>query len=116
MAQLGADEVEGGAVLGGVAGAHSLADVVVVGEAPVRARLVVDAVAERQEVEALDPPGRPVEAAQDLAEPAERAGREAAEDDARAPGLAQNVVDAVRPPGPEHADHAAATDVDQVLG
>ena len=58
-------------------------------------------------------PWKPVTASR---EPAERAGREAAEDDARLPGFAQDRVDPVRPPDPEQADHAAAADVDQVLG
>ena len=79
-------------------------------------RLVVDAVAERQQAQALDPPRRAVEAGHRLGEPAERAGREAAEDDPRFPGLAQDLVDPVRPPDAEQADHAAAADVDQVLG
>ena len=76
----------------------------------------MDAVAERQQAEPLDPPRRAVEAGHRLREPAERAGREPAEDDARFPGFAQDHVDAVRAPDPEQADHAAAADVDQVLG
>ena len=115
-AQLGADEVQGGAVLGRVAGAHPLAQEAVVGLAPVAAALVVDAVAERQQAEALEPFRCAVEAGHRLGEPAERAGGEAAEDDPRLPGLAQDLVDPVRPPDPEQADDAAAADVDQVLG
>ena len=76
----------------------------------------MDAVAERQQAEPLEPLRRAVEAGHRLGEPAERAGREAAEDDARFPGFAQDLVDPVRPPDPEQADHAAAADVDQVLG
>ena len=76
----------------------------------------MDAVAERQQAEPLDPLRRAVEAADRLGEPAERAGREAAEDDARLPGLAQDRVDPVRAPDAEQADDAAAADVDQVLG
>ena len=49
-------------------------------------------------------------------EPAERAGREAAEDDPRFPRLAQDRVDPVGPPDPEQADDAAAANVDQILG
>ena len=99
-----ADEVQGGAVLGRVAGAHPLAQEAVVGSAPLRAGLVVDAVAERQQAEALEPLRRAVEAGHRLGEPAERAGREAAEDDPRFPGLAQDLVDAVRAPDAEQAD------------
>ena len=57
-----------------------------------------------------------VVAADRLGEPAQRAGAEAAEDDARLPGLAQDLVDAVRAPDAEQAQEAAAADVDQVLG
>ena len=87
-----------------------------VGEAAAGAGLVVDAVAERQQPEPLDPLRRAVEPGHRLREPAERAGREPAEDDPRFPRFAQDDVDAVRPPDPEQADHAAAADVDQVLG
>ena len=76
----------------------------------------MDAVAERQQAEPLDPPRGAVEAGHRLGEPAERAGREAAEDDPGFPGFAQDLVDPVRAPDPEQADHAAAADVDQVLG
>ena len=76
----------------------------------------MDAVAERQQAEPLEPLRRAVEAGHRLGEPAERAGREAAEDDPRFPGFAQDRVDPVRPPDPEQADDAAAADVDQVLG
>ena len=88
----------------------------VVGEAPLGAGLVVDAVAEGQQAEPLDPARGAVEAGHRLGEPAERAGREPAEDDAGLPGFAQDLVDPVRPPDAEQADHAAAADVDQVLG
>jgi hypothetical protein len=50
-----------------------------------------------------------------LGEPAERAGTQSAENDAGPPRLAQGPVDAMRPPDAEHADHAAAADIDQVL-
>ena len=76
----------------------------------------MDAVAERQQPHSLDSLRGAVEAADRFGEPAERAGGEAAEDDAGFPGFAQDLVDAVRPPNPEQADHAAAADVDQVLG
>ena len=87
-----------------------------VGLAALGAALVVDAVAERQQPEAAQPFRLPVEAAHRLGEPAERAGREAAEDHPRFPGLAQDRVDPVRAPDAEQADDAAAADVDQVLG
>ena len=89
-AQLGAGEVQRGAVLGRVARRHPLAQEAVVGEAAARLRLVVDAVAERQQPQALDPARLAVEAGHRLGEPAQRAGREAAEDDPRLPGLAQD--------------------------
>ena len=76
----------------------------------------MDAVAERQQAQALHPARRAVEAGHRLGEPAERPGGEAAEDDAPLPGLAQDRVDPVRPPDAEQADDAAAADVDQVLG
>ena len=76
----------------------------------------MDAVAEWQQPEALDPLRRAVEAGDRFLEPAERAGGEAAEDDAGFPCFAQDLVDAVGPPDAEQADHAAAADVDQVLG
>src|SRR4051794_28080464 len=50
-----------------------------------------------------------------LLEPAERAGREAAEDHPRLPCLAEDLVDSVRSPDPEQADDAPAAHVDQVL-
>ena len=115
-AQLGAVEVQRGAVAGRVAGAHPVAKEAVVGEAAARLRLVVDAVAERQQPQALDPARLAVEAGYRLGEPAQRPCREPAEDDAGIPGLAQDLVDPMRPPDPEQADHAAAADVDQVLG
>ena len=86
-----------------------------VGLAPARLAFVVDAVAERQQAEALEPRGRAVKAGHRLREPAERARREAAEDDPRLPAFAQDLVDPVRFPDAEQADHAAAADVDQVL-
>ena len=76
----------------------------------------MDAVAEGEQAEALDAARRAVEPGHRLLEPAQRARREAAEDDAGLPRLAQDLVDPVRPPDPEQADHAAAADVDQVLG
>ena len=105
-----------GAVLGRVARPHPLAQEVVVGLAPFGAGLVVDAVAERQQPQALEPLRGAVEAGHRLGEPAERAGREPAEDDPGLPGFAQDLVDPVGAPDPEQADHAAAADVDQVLG
>ena len=77
--------------------------------------LVVDAVAEREQAEPLDPLRRAVEPGHRFREPAQRAGREPAEDDPGFPGFAQDRVDAMRAPDAEQADHAAAADVDQVL-
>src|SRR6202000_215692 len=65
--------------------------------------------------EPLEPRRLPVEAGHRLGEPAERARREAAEDDPRFPALAQDLVDPVRFPDAEQADDAATADVDQVL-
>ena len=70
----------------------------VVGLAAVGLARVVDRVAPRQQPQPLDALGRAVEGAHALGEPAKRAGREPAEDDAAAPRLAQDLVDPVRPP------------------
>src|SRR6476619_3383358 len=113
--QLGIDEVQRRAILGRIAGAHPGAQKVVVGTASARVALVVDAVAERQQAESLNRSWLTVEAGHRVGEPAERAGREPAEDDAPLPRFAQDRVDAVRPPNAEQADDAAAADVDQVL-
>src|SRR5262245_27073073 len=108
--------MEGGAVFGRVATPHPFAQKADESILPPAAALVVDAVAEREEAEAAQPRRLAVEAADRLGKPAERAGRETAEDHAGFPGLAQDRVDPVRPPDPEQADDTAATDVDQVLG
>ena len=50
-----------------------------------------------------------------LGEPAQRAGAQPAEHDARLPRLAQRDVEPVRAQHAHQADHAAAADVDQVL-
>ena len=57
-----------------------------------------------------------MEAGDRLGEPAERAGREPAEDTPASQHFAQDLVDPVRAPDAEQADDAAAADVDQVLG
>ncbi len=87
-----------------------------VGDAVARPQLEVDAVAERQKPQALDPARLAVEVAHSLGKPAQRPGRESAEDDPSLPCLMQDAVDPVRPPDPEQADYAAAADVDQILG
>ena len=107
-------EMERGAVLGRVAGAHALGEHLAVAHAALGLRVEVDAVAPRQQAEALDGLGRAVERRHRLGEPAQRAGAEAAQHDAALPRLAQDHVDAVRLPGAEQADHAAAADVDEV--
>ena len=113
--ELGAAEVQRGAVVGGVAGQHAVADEAQVLLAALRLGVVVDAVGVRQQAEALHDARRPVEGGQRLAEPAQRAGRQAAQHDAAAPGLGQHLVEAVRAPGAEHAHDVAAADVDHVL-
>ena len=87
-----------------------------VGLAPALLVAVVDAVAPRQQPQAADPAHLAVEGGHALGVPAERAGAEAAEDHAAAPRLGEDRVEAVGAPGAEHADDAAAADVDQVLG
>ena len=62
-----------------------------------------------------DRPGVAVVARHRLGEPAQRAGAEPAEHDARLPRLAQGDVEPVRAQHAHQADHAAAADVDQVL-
>jgi hypothetical protein len=51
-----------------------------------------------------------------LGEPAQRARAQPAEDDAAPPRGGQHLVEAVRAPGAQEADDAAAADVDEVLG
>ena len=75
----------------------------------------MNAVAEWQQPQALDPLWGAVETGDRFVEPAERAGGEAAEDDAGFPCFAQDLIDAVRPPDAEQADHAASPHVDQIL-
>jgi len=48
-------------------------------------------------------------------EPANAAGRRARQDDARLPGLAQDLVDAVHLPHRDHVGHRAPADEDDVL-
>ena len=67
------------------------------------------------EIEPADAPGRPVEGAERLREPAQRAGGRPAQHDAFAPRLAQHRVEPVCAPRAEHADDVAATNVDQIL-
>ena len=85
------------------------------GSAPVAVR-VVDGVAVREQAHALDPVHLVVVAADGICEPAERAGAQPAEHDARLPGLAQHRVDSVGAPNPRETQQAASADVDQVLG
>ena len=70
----------------------------------------------RQQPERLDLARRAlVKAAERVAEPAQRAGRAPAQDHPRLPGLTQELVDPVRPPGAEQRHEAATADVDQIL-
>ena len=77
---------------------------------------VVDAVAPGQEAEAADLLDLAVEGGHALRVPAERAGAEAGQDDPGSPRLGEQRVEPVRAPGAQQAEHAAAADVDQVLG
>ena len=113
--QLVADEPERRAVLGRVAVAHAVEQVLVERRAAV-ALAVVDRVRVREEPERRHPVHLAVVSADRLGEPAERAGAEAAHDDAGLPRLAQDLVDAVGAPDAEQAQQAAAADVDHVLG
>ena len=83
--------------------------------APCGLAVVVHAVGERQDPEPAHDLRRPVERGDGLGEPAQRAGRQAAEDHAAAPGALEHRVDAVRAPRAQQAQDAAAADVDQVL-
>src|SRR5581483_9666889 len=77
---------------------------------------VVNRVRVAEEGEAGDPVDLALVAAHRLGEPAERARTQAAEDDARVIGLAQDRVDPVRPPDGQQADQAATAHIDHVLG
>ncbi len=110
-----AAEVERRAVVGRVPRAHAVAQEAVELVAPLGLGVVVRGEAPWQEAHALDPLGRVVVGGDRVAEPAERASRKAAQDDARLPCLAHDLVDPVCLPHAEQADEAAAADVDQVL-
>src|SRR5205807_495954 len=111
-----AAEVQRHAVIGGEAGAHTAGDQLVVGVAPLRLGVVVDAVGVGQQAEALDRARRAVEAAEAFLEPAQRTGGRPAQNHAPAPGAAQDEIEAVGGPRAEHADDVAAANVDQILG
>jgi hypothetical protein len=110
-----AAEVQRDAVLGGEAGTHAVADEAVVLGSARRLRVVVNAVGVGQHAEAVDAARRAVEGAERLVEPAQRPGGGTAQNDPLAPGLVQDIVEAVRAPRAEHADDVAAADVDQIL-
>src|SRR5213592_164054 len=107
--------MQSGSVLSRVAGSHPHPQKLVISATVFRTGLVVDAVTEGQEAQALYAPWRAVEAAECLRKPTERTGREAAEHDACLPCFSQDPVDPVRAPDSEQADHTATADVDQVL-
>ena len=103
------------AVLDGESGEHPVTNEAMVLGAPVGLGVVVDAVGVGQEAQTAHPAWSSVEGAEGLVEPAQRAGRGAAQDDAPPPGLAQDLVQPVRVPGAEHAHHVSAAHVDEVL-
>ena len=117
--QLGAVVDEADAVVGGVRGRQvALLDQRVQQRPALLLAVVVDAVAVGQEAES----GRgeaqvgavAVGRAADV--PADRAGRDAAEDDPALPALAQHLIDAVHPPDREQVRDRPAADPDDVLG
>ena len=106
-AQVGADEVQRGAVLGRVAGATSPSADEPRGSSSRRGGLavVVHAVGVRQQAEARDrAAAAPWKARDRLGEPAQRARAQPAQHDAAPPALAQDLVEAVRAP---HAEQRA---------
>jgi hypothetical protein len=113
--QVGADEVQRGAVVGRVARAHSVAHEAPVLLTPARLAVVVHAVGVRQQPEPLDRLRCAVEGRHRLREPAQRAGAQPAEHHTAPPRLGQRHVDAVRAPGAEQADDRSAADVHEVL-
>jgi hypothetical protein len=107
--------VQQGAVVGGEAGAHAVADEAVILGAALGLGVVVDAVGVGQQAQSAHAPGGAVEGGEGLAEPAQRPRGGAAEDHTLAPGLRQNVIKSVGAPDAEHADDVAAANVDHVL-
>ncbi len=103
-------------VVGGISAPHPIRDRAVVLGPAGGLGVVVDAVRERQQPQPLDRAGGAVEGAECLLEPAQRARRGAAQNDPPPPGLAQNLIEPVGPPRPEHAHDVAPADVDQLLG
>ncbi len=113
--ELAADEVQRRAVVGRVARRHPVLDAREVLRPPARLAVVMDAVRPRQEAEPLDPRRAPVERGDRLLEPAQRARAQAAQDGPALPGVAQDLVEAMRAPHAEQRHDAAAADVDEVL-
>ena len=104
------------AVLDREPGSHAIGDGAVV-LLPARGLgVVVDAVGVGQQAQPANQPRRAVERAQRLLEPAQRARRGPAHDDAPPPCAAQDRVESMCAPGAEHAHHVATADVDQILG
>jgi len=110
-----AAEVQRHTVLGGEPRAHAVGDKAVVLGAALRLGVVVDAVGVRQQAQPAHDPRCAMEGAERLLEPAQRAGRGSAQDDAAPPRFTQDRVQAVCAPGAEHAEHVAAAHVDQIL-
>src|SRR5919108_6439643 len=111
--QLAADEVQRGAVVGGVAGRHAVDHAGQVRPAASGLAVVVHAVRPRQQPEAGDPLRPAVERRDRLLEPAQRSRAQPAQDGPLLPAGAQHLVEAVRAPDAEQRDDAAAADVDQ---
>src|SRR4051794_23410261 len=108
------EEVQRGAVLGGIARAHPVEKVAAERALALALAIEMDAVGVRQQTEAVDHLRVAVEGAQSRPKPAERAGAAATHDAALLPGEPKRVVEPVGAPGAEQAEHRAAADVDDV--
>src|SRR5580692_6187373 len=113
--ELRASEVQRHAVLCGESRAHAVGHKAVVLGASLRLGVIVHAVGVRQQAQPAHDPRWAMEGAECLLEPAQRAGRWSAQDDAPPPCFAQDGVQPMRSPRAEHAEHVAATHVDQIL-